>query len=363
VQTQGIKEHNVTDEAKTINPQALLYLTTLFEKSDIICLTFIHGTKTYAGGGAVTENVFIPLSKVITPSGLARLAKRNKSEHVFVSMATFKPDSANRTKNNIEKAAHLFLDADENGDAVLDAVRSSVGEGDIPAPTVVVQSSPGRYQIIWNVEGLDVPRAEAMNRTLAKKFGTDEQVVDAARVLRIAGFKNIKAKYADPKPIATTIERNRAFLPVTIHDFAIPLAVEPNTTVYPVASTGEIQQSIARLDAAMDEASIVRSRAKEWGGSGGGFKFELELCPWSEAHTDGRPSDAIAIVQPSGAYAFKCLHAHCANRAWDDFRKHLEAKAGKRLSFAPAKPNKKEGRAYVKQTRRQREEVRRRYNV
>ena len=144
---------------------AIQYLTALFRPDDLLCLTFIHGSKTYASGGAVTTNVFVPMETIITDGGIDRLTKRNKTEHLYVSMAPFKEGSANRTKANISEVRHVFMDADVDGEAVLAAVRASVDAGDIPAPTVIVQSSPGKYQFVWNVEGFDIPQQEAMNRS------------------------------------------------------------------------------------------------------------------------------------------------------------------------------------------------------
>jgi hypothetical protein len=316
---------------------AIIYLEHLFKPDDLLCLTFISGTKTYASGGAVTENKFVPMRAIVTDGGIERLTKRNKTEHIYVSMAPFKEGSANRTKANISEVRHVFMDADADGDAVLAAVRTSVGAGDIPAPTVIVQSSPGKYQFVWNVEGFDIPQQEATNRSLQKNFGTDAQAVDAARVLRIPGFKNIKAKYVDPKPVAQIVELNPdEFLPVTPGSFSISRE-EPDRTIHEVASSADVQKSIEYLEDAMDAASVGFTR-KPWDGSGGAHKFMLAVCPWRESHENGGDGDAIAIVQPSAKFAFKCLHDHCSDKGWDEFRAHLEEQAGRKLKFGERPP-------------------------
>jgi DNA primase RepB-like protein len=304
---------------------AITYLTALFEETDTICATFIHASKQYSHGGAVTTNVFVPLSTVVTDTGIERLTKRNETEHVYVSMAPFREGSANRTKSNIAEVRHVFMDADLNGDAVLAAVRASVDAGEIPAPTVIVQSSAAKYQFVWNVTGFDIPLQEAMNRTLQKKFNTDAQAVDAARVLRVPGFRNLKSKYVD-KPLAQIIEMNPSFSPYQFSEFNIPLAVEPDRTVHEPANDKAVQESIDYLEAAMDAASVGFTR-KPWNGSGGAHKFMLAVCPWRDTHETGGESDAIAIVMPSAKYAFKCLHAHCSDKKWDDFRTHLKEQA------------------------------------
>jgi DNA primase RepB-like protein len=329
---------------------AVTYLTALFEKADRICLTFISASKTYANGGAVTENVFLPMSKVISAAGIAKLTKRNETEHIFVSMAPFKTGSANRTKTNIAEVRHVFVDADENGPQVLADIRATVTAGEIPPPTIVVQSSPNKFQVIWNIYGLTVAEGEALNENLMLRFKTDAASTDAARVLRIPGFRNIKSKYPD-RPLARIVEQNDSFI-ILPSDFLIQKSVLPTEGVQSVPDSDAVRKSMDLLEDAMEAAGIAYSHGRVWEGSGGGWKFPLEECPWNAAHTDGRQSDAIAIVQPGGALSFACLHNHCKSKGWNDFRAHLEVRAGKKLKFG-TKPHKsksrKEGRTYGKQ--------------
>ncbi len=340
-QTSSTPRRKLAGDASPIPPMsepslhpAIEYLTALFDKDATVCLTFIHSTKTYPGtNDPVVKNVFCPLSEVITDAGIRQLTARNKFEHVYVSMAPFKPGSKNRTRPNIAEARHVFIEVDEHGDETLAAVRVSVAAGEIPAPTYILQSSPHKFQFIWNVSDFDIPTQVALNKTLQQKFNTDPQSVDPARVLRIPGFRNIKKKYGDSKPMVQIVEHNESPVPITLADFAIPLAVQPDRTVYPPASDAAVQQSIEFLEAAMDAASVSCER-KPWDGSNGAWKFLLALCPWRGDHTSGGESDAMAIVQPSGAYGFKCLHAHCADKKWDQFREYLENRAGHKLAFS-----------------------------
>jgi hypothetical protein len=315
---------------------AIQYLTALFDDDDILCLTFIHGVKTYSRGGSVTENVFVPLAEVIKKYGIVRLTQRNEQEHIYVSMATFQPGSKNRTQANIVSNKHVFVDMDKRGPETLAAIRSSVAAGELPAPNIIVESSPNKFQAIWNTTGLDFADVKALNKTLVAKFGTDPQTTDPHRVLRIAGFKNIKAKYPDPKPVATIIETNPSFLSYDESDFKLPLTVEPDRKVHAIAEDAVVQQSIELMEYALDEAGLDYERAV-WSGGGGAHKFLLSVCPWHDAHENGGDGDAMAVVQPSGAFAFKCLHAHCADKVWKDFRGHMETIVGHRLEFSPDK--------------------------
>jgi len=73
---------------------------------------------------------------------------------------------------------------------------------------------------------------------------------------------------------------------------------------------------LARLQA----WGIPAARLKRWSD---GFLVELVACPWAEAHTTGRGGAAV-MIHASGAYDFTCLHAHCADRTWRDFRTVME---------------------------------------
>jgi len=317
---------------------AAIYLTTLFSGRDIVCLCFIHGVKTYAAGNAVTENRFVPLADVVSPKGVARLIKRNEDGwNCFVSMAPFKRGSETRTKGNIAEIRHAFLDIDEDGDERLADVRAAVAKGEMPHPTIVVQSSPHKFQIVWNVEGLTVAQVEALNENVVLRFKGDPASTDAGRVLRIPGLRNLKSKYAD-KPLAQIVARHVAFLPLTIEDFCIPQSVLPDTTVHVAAASEEVQAMIELLKAALDAARVVHQAVQPWADA---FKFVLDVCPWGESHANGLKGDAMCGVMPSAKPFFKCLHKTCAERNWTkDFRPYLEAQAGRKLKFG-TKPAKK----------------------
>lgn len=52
--------------------------------------------------------------------------------------------------------------------------------------------------------------------------------------------------------------------------------------------------------------------------------FYIE-CPWKHEHSvDSGESETVVFVYPDGAWEFKCLHAHCANRDHVDFRQWLD---------------------------------------
>jgi hypothetical protein len=108
---------------------------------------------------------------------------------VYLTVNTLKPDAKRRTKADVETIRHLYLDIDKGGDAALDKV---LLHPDVPKPHSVLETSPGKYQVLWRVENFSAQHAETVTRGLARKFGADAGVWDSARVLRLPGFRNHK---------------------------------------------------------------------------------------------------------------------------------------------------------------------------
>src|SRR6202043_1378625 len=95
----------------------------------------------------------------------------------------------NRTKENVREFRHVYLDLDEDAGASLHALRTS---GDAPSPNFVLDTSPGKHQVVWRVQGLDQEHAESLLRSLANQFHGDPAATDVSRVLRLPGFTNRK---------------------------------------------------------------------------------------------------------------------------------------------------------------------------
>jgi hypothetical protein len=83
----------------------------------------------------------------------------------------------------------LYLDIDRNGPSALEAVETS---GVVPRPNYVLETSPGKYQVVWKVEGLAQDQAEALQRAMVREFGGDPAATDSTRVLRLPEFVNRK---------------------------------------------------------------------------------------------------------------------------------------------------------------------------
>lgn len=108
---------------------------------------------------------------------------------VFLGMNPIKDGAFSRTKVNIKDIRHVYLDLDRDGDQALETIRNST---EVPAPNFVLDTSPGKHQVVWKVTGFTQDDAEALLHNLANKFGGDLAATDSTRVLRLPGFANHK---------------------------------------------------------------------------------------------------------------------------------------------------------------------------
>src|SRR5262249_6296349 len=61
-----------------------------------------------------------------------------------------------------------------------------------PRPNWILQSSHGKFQVVWKVDGVDVAPAEELMQSLVASTGADPAATDVSRVLRLPGFRNHK---------------------------------------------------------------------------------------------------------------------------------------------------------------------------
>lgn len=133
-------------------------------------------------------------ARIANPGFQAWLRHENAQRcEVYVSMNTIKPNSRSRTKDDIAEVRHIYLDFDDNGTA---AVQALMRRSDVPAPNYLVNSSAGKWQVVWKVEGFGQEEAERLMRHLVRETGADPAATDSSRVLRLPGFMN--HKYSKP---------------------------------------------------------------------------------------------------------------------------------------------------------------------
>ncbi len=127
---------------------------------------------------------------IASPSFQSWLANQSAAGFdLYVGMNPIKDGAYNRTKGNIKDIRHVYLDLDRKGDEALKAIHNSA---EVPAPNFVLDTSPGKYQVVWKVSGFTQDEAESLLHSLASKFGGDLAATDSTRMLRLPGFANRK---------------------------------------------------------------------------------------------------------------------------------------------------------------------------
>jgi len=176
-----------------------------------------------------TENVAILLRNRSTGITVQRIAKAETisspqfqgwltgqnfaGSDIFIGMNPIKDGAYSRTKDDIKDIRHVYLDLDRNGDKSLEAIRTSP---EVPAPNFVLDTSPGKHQVVWKVADISQDQTESLLHGLANQFDGDLAATDTTRVLRLPGFAN--RKLADEFVVKARHETNAVY---TLRDFAI----------------------------------------------------------------------------------------------------------------------------------------------
>lgn len=137
-----------------------------------------------------------------------------------VFLAVNVTDGTGRAKEKITDLRALFVDADneKSGAALLPSDPRLL----LP-PDIVVESSPGNFHLYWLLKpGEDRDLFTRAQVALAKHLGTDPQVKDLARVLRVPGFLHRKE---NPVPVKL-LKASRPTNLRSIHEVLAGLGVE-----------------------------------------------------------------------------------------------------------------------------------------
>ncbi|MXY79189.1 MAG: hypothetical protein F4Y94_05785 [Chloroflexi bacterium] len=169
---------------------ATSYVRTMFATTDHVAILAVPRR---SQTGVVQE--VMRAGTLAQPDAQSRLQELNRQGYdVYCTVNSVKPNAQSRTKTDIADVRRLQLDLDDNGRQGLAKLRADVDAGRVPSPAVVMQSSKGRFQVLWHtVPGAWTPAAaEATMMRLANAYGGDRVVTDVARVMRLPGFANHK---------------------------------------------------------------------------------------------------------------------------------------------------------------------------
>ena len=166
------------------SPSASEYILDNFEPNDRIAMLVLNRDL-----GEVLQRI-TSAKKASCPEFQAWLRYKNATgSDIYIGMNPLRKHASTRTKEDIRSIRHVYLDLDQGGEAALNSVRNSRV---VPKPNYVLTSSPGKFQIVWKVEGMSLREAEGLLHAMARECGGDPAATDATRVLRLPGFANKK---------------------------------------------------------------------------------------------------------------------------------------------------------------------------
>ena len=192
----------------------LRFLRTGYEPADWVAVFL----KTYRTGE--TAQRVVSVSEATSPRFQSWLRQRNaNSWNVYVSVNAVRPGRS-RSRDAICGIRHVFLEEDADGPGLLASLTT---RPDLPPPSYVLHSSPGRVHVFWRVRGFDAGTVETMQKRLARELRSDTAATSCAQTTRLPGFANHKR--LTPSPV--TIEYLRPSAVFGADDFPRTRSVVP----------------------------------------------------------------------------------------------------------------------------------------
>ena len=165
-------------------PSASEYILDNFEPTDRIAMLVLN-----RDFGETIQRI-TSAQKASSPEFQAWLRYKNANgSDIYIGMNPLRQDASTRTKEDIASIRHVYLDLDHGGPEALQSLENSSA---VPKPNYVLTSSPGKFQIVWKVEGMSLDEGEGLLHALVREFDGDPAATDATRVLRLPGFTNKK---------------------------------------------------------------------------------------------------------------------------------------------------------------------------
>ena len=186
------------------------YLRRVFEPGDWIDIKLIHESEKFTDKDGViraeTRDHFQTLEAALEPKTPTQLVQlQDEGWHVYVTMNPFTSRRAAPPKKDVAAIRTVYVEFDENGEAGWTRSRRTWPPGGA-GPAFYFGVVAGK---ILRRSGASLASMsalqEALNRALQQRYGSDPQSVDASRVLRLPGTRNIKARY-NPTPVVEIIQ-------------------------------------------------------------------------------------------------------------------------------------------------------------
>ena len=192
---------NAPEKSMPPPPSASDYILDNFKPTDRIAVLVLNRQL-----GETTQRI-TTAQKASSAEFQAWLRYKNANgADIYVGMNPLQHHASTRTKDDIEKISHVYLDLDHGGIASLEALENS---DLVPRPNYVLNTSPEKFQVVWKVEGMTIEEAEALNQAMVREFDGDPAATDSTRVLRLPGFAN--KKYATDFHVQARTESTQTY--------------------------------------------------------------------------------------------------------------------------------------------------------
>ena len=257
-------DHTLASRAQASEEAVRRYITDNFAQDDWLAI-FVRNSET----GDVVQRVS-PAQRIASSDYQRWLRDVNAhGSDVYLSLNTFRDHAQGRTKADLKEIRHLYLDIDHQGPERLAAV---LGDDTVPTPNYVLNTSAGKFQVVWRVEGFGPEEAENTLRALAQRFGGDPAAADSTRVFRLPGFSNKKYEQDFQVTIRSEAPPDLVYRP---EDFRVPSpdreqsSPTSSATREPVRTNGgnhsqserDLAYAIRHLKAGDDPDEIIRAIA------------------------------------------------------------------------------------------------------
>src|SRR5467141_1426178 len=201
---------NAPEKSALSLPSASEYILDNFKPTDRIAILVLNRQL-----GETTQRI-TTAQKASSPEFQAWLRYKNANgADIYIGMNALQHHASTRTKEDIEKISHVYLDIDHGGTASLEALENS---DLVPRPNYVLNTSPEKYQVVWKVEEITIEEAEALNHAMVREFDGDPAATDSTRVLRLPGFAN--KKYEKDFYVQTRTPPTKTY---NLRDFKLPI--------------------------------------------------------------------------------------------------------------------------------------------
>ena len=145
--------------------------------------------KTYRTGQVIQR--VVPVTTATSDRFQAWLRHMNAHGwNVYVGVNAYRPGRS-RAREAVAHVRHLFLEEDLDGPGLLATLST---RPDLPPPSYVLHSSPGRLHVLWRVRDIAPSRVEQLQKELARELLTDRAATSCTQTTRLPGLFNHKRR-------------------------------------------------------------------------------------------------------------------------------------------------------------------------